>query len=49
MDRAVDMDATQDGLVIGSTFLLTITPICYSISGARHHSVGVYIGDGTMI
>ena len=43
------MDVTQDDLVIGSTFLPTIPMICSIISGVKHHSVGVYTGDGKMV
>ena len=43
------MDVTQDGLVIGRTFLPTITPICSSRSGVQGRSVGVRTGDGEMV
>ena len=45
----MDMDATQDVLVTGRTFLPTIPLICCSRSHMWRHSVSVRTGDGTMV
>ena len=43
------MDVTQEGSVIGRTFLPKIPPICSSISGVRLHLVVMRKGDGKMV
>ena len=40
---------SQEGLVIGRTFIPMIPLIYYSRSGVRRHSVGIGTGDCTMV